>query len=169
MNFPILFPDMYCVPKGHQISLSYQSFGLSGGRWVAAITSCKLQNRGHMDKRAVESAIENWSNEQIAALIVSASRLLQLRLESREASPDSEWSAVTSVTPGGKGSTSSSTAAGPGEPTVAFGAPGKGNKGLGKGLQRPFVCSFRCLYCEQPCTRNKWNHSNHRCYHHRRM
>lgn len=55
-----------------------------------------------MDKRAVESAIESWSNEQIAALIVSASRLLQLRLESREASPESEWSAVTSVTTGGK-------------------------------------------------------------------
>ena len=122
-----------------------------------------------MDKRAVESTIENWSNEQIAALIVSASRLLELRLEFREASPDSEWSAVTSVTPCRKDSTSSSTAAGLGEPTVTFHLPGKGNKGLGKGLQRPFVCSFRYLYCEQPCTRNKWNHSNHRCYHYRRM
>ena len=122
-----------------------------------------------MDKRAVESAIESWSNQQIAALIVSASRLLQLGLESREASPESEWSAVTSVTTGGKGGATSSTAAGSGEPTVASGAPGKGKKGLGKGLQRPFVCNFGCLYCEQPCTRNKWNHSNHRCYHHRRM
>ena len=67
----------------------------------------KLQNRGHMDKRAVESAIEGWSNDQIAALIVSASRLLQLRLESRASSPQSEWSTVTSVAPGGKGSASS--------------------------------------------------------------
>ena len=105
-----------------------------------------------MDKRAVEVAFESWSNEQIAALLVSVSRLLQLRLESREASPESEWSAVTSVTVGGKGGASSSTAAGPGEQ-----------------LQRPFVCNFQCLYCEGPCTRNKWNHTNHRCYHHRRM
>ena len=122
-----------------------------------------------MDKRAVEVAIESWSNEQIAALLVSVSRLLQLRLESREASPESEWSAVTSVTVGGKGGASSSTAAGPGEQATASAGPSKGQKGLGKGLQRPFVCNFQCLYCEGPCTRNKWNHTNHRCYHHRRM
>ena len=118
----------------------------------------KLQHRGHMDKRAVESAIEGWSNDQIAALIVSATRLLQLRLESRASSPQSEWSTVTSVTPGGKGSASSSTAAGAGVPAAASGVSAKGQKGLGKGLQRPFVCNFRCLYCEQACTRNKWNH-----------
>ena len=128
----------------------------------------KLQYRGHMDKRAVESAIEGWSNDQIAALIVSASRLLQQRLESRASSPQSEWSAVTSVAPGGKGS-AASTAAGAGVPSASAGVAAKGHKGLGKGLQRPFVCNFGCLYCEQACTRNKWNHSNHRCYHHRRM
>ena len=94
-----------------------------------------------MDKRAVEVAIESWSNEQIAALLVSVSRLLQLRLESREASPDSEWSAVTSVTVGGKGGASSSTAAGPGEQATASAGPSKGQKGLGKGLQR-LLCAI---------------------------
>ena len=167
MNFPLLFQDLFCIAKGTSDNFIIPVLWIK--RREVGRGHHKLQNRGHMDKRAVESAIESWSNQQIAALIVSASRLLQLRLESREASPESEWSTVTSVTPGGKGSASSSTAAGSAEPTVAFGVPGKGKKGLGKGLQRPFVCNFGCLYCEQPCTRNKWNHSNHRCYHHRRM
>ncbi len=133
------------------------------------MTISKLQYRWHMDKRAVEAAIEEWSNEQLAALLVSISRLLQQRLESRDPSPQSEWSTVTSVAPGGKGYSGHSTAAGSSEtahPPIQTAPP---LKGKGKGLQMPFQCNFCCSHCGWACTRNKWGHTNHRCYQHRRM
>lgn len=143
-------------------------------RWVVTIS--KLQYRWHMEKRAVEAAIEEWSNEQLAALLVSISRLLQQRLESRDQSPQSEWSTVTSVAPGGKGYRGHSTAAVSSEaahppiqtahPPIQTPPPPKGK---GKGLQMPFQCNFCCLHCGWACTRNKVGHTNHRCYRHRRM
>ena len=95
------------------------------------MTISKLQYRWHMDKRAVEAAIEEWSNEQLAALLVSISRLLQQRLESRDPSPQSEWSTVTSVAPGGKGYSGHSTAAGSSEtahPPIQTAPPPKGKR-----------------------------------------
>lgn len=46
-------------------------------------------------------------------------------------------------------------------------AGGVGSRGRDAGPIAPFVCGYTCQFCEAVCSRNKTNHSHHRCRQHR--
>ena len=45
-------------------------------------------------------------------------------------------------------------------------AGGVGGRGRDAGPIAPFVCGYSCQFCQEVCSRNKTNHSHHRCRQH---
>ena len=48
-------------------------------------------------------------------------------------------------------------------------AGGVGSRGRDAGPIAPFVCGYSCQFCQEVCSRNKTNHSHHRCRQHRHL
>ena len=122
----------------------------------------KLSESGEMSLDSAQ--LRQFSTERLIHLIIEAEQIIQSRLRTGLHQPEgqNEWEFVSEHAGAAPGLDRP-----PPDPAVTSRAQAAGYYRTEE-LLVPFICPYRCAFCQERCTRNRPEHSHHRCYCHRR-